>query len=184
SILLDGVDSASIGLESLKKQVGIALQNPFLKNDTVANNIFYGAENASSEDMFKAAALAQAHQFIINLPDKYNSLIGEMACRLSEGQKQRIAIARAIIKKPKILILDEAMSSIDSQLEHEITVHIKRIFVNSTIILVSHRLSAVKEMDLVYFMEGLSRIDIGTHQELAERNPKYKKLFARQMSND
>lgn len=181
AIFIDGIDTRKIKLDSLKSEIGIALQEPFLWNNTIRNNILYGAENATEEDMIKAAKLSEAHDFVMNLPDKYDSVIGEMACKISEGQKQRIAIARALIKKPKILILDEAMSSLDSETEDRIVDNIKREFKDLTVIAVSHRLSTVKEMDLVYFFEGPSHMEIGAHKELMERNIKYIELFSGQI---
>lgn len=181
SILIDDSDIKDAQLKSLKSQIGIALQEPLLWNDTIADNILYGAEDGSERQMIKAARLAQAHNFIIDLPQQYNSLIGEMACRLSEGQKQRIALARAVIKRPKILILDEAMSSIDSETEDKIVDSIREELKDSTVICVSHRLSTAKKMDLVYFLEGPSNMEVGTHEELIERNSKYRELFASQI---
>ena len=181
SILVDGMDIKKIELNSLKSQIAIALQEPFLWNDTIENNILYGALHGTKEDVIKAAKLAEAHDFIMNFPNKYDSVIGEMACKISEGQKQRIAVARALIKKPKILILDEAMSSVDSQNEDKVINSIKQEFKNSTVISVLHRLSTVKHMDLVYFFENGEKVDIGTHDELLERNPKYEQVFASQI---
>lgn len=180
-ISIDGLDIKDIKLQSLKAQIGIALQEPLLWNDTVANNILYGAEKAGKEEMIEAAKLAEAHDFILNLPKQYDSVIGEMACKISEGQKQRIAIARAVIKRPKILVLDEAASSVDSETEDRVIDNIKREFRDSTIIVVSHRLSTVKEMDLVYFLEDPSSMQVGTYEELVVKNPRYKELFATQI---
>ncbi len=136
------------------------------------------------ETQSEAAKIAEAHNFTMNLPEQYNFIIGEMACKISEGQKQRIAIARAVIKKPKLLILDEAMSSLDSETEEKIMDNIKREFSDSTIILVSHRLSIVKKMDLVYFLEKIDKIDGGTHDDLLARNQKYRELFASQIEEE
>jgi len=168
-------------LKSLKAQIGIGLQEPFLWNDTVANNILYGAPEAGKEDLIRASRIAEAQRFILNLPKQYDTIIGEGACKISEGQKQRIAIARAIIGRPKILMLDEAMSSLDSETEDKIVDNIRREFRNSTIIVVSHRLSTVKKMDLVYFLEGSSRINIGTHDDFLAESEKYHELFASQI---
>lgn len=181
-ILIDGISVKDIKLKSLKHQIGIALQQPFLWNDTVSNNILYGAQHidAIKEELFEASKLAEAHHFIINLVKGYDSIIGEMACKISEGQKQRIAIARALIKKPKILILDEAMSSLDSETEDKIMDNIMREFYNSTLIVVSHRLSTVKKMDLVYYFASPNHMEIDVHQELIEKNSEYKQLFATQ----
>ena len=149
AIYIDGIDSRGIKLDSLKSRIGVALQEPFLWNDTIANNILYGAESAADRDVKKAAELAGAHDFITEFPAGYNSVICEMACKISEGQKQRIALARALIKKPKILILDEAMSSVDSETEEVVTSNIRREFADSTVITVSHRASTVEKMDRV-----------------------------------
>lgn len=181
SILIDELDIRDMKLKSLKAQMGIALQEPFLWNDTMANNILYGAEEAGEEDLIKAARIAEAHNFILNLPKQYDSVIGEGAGKISEGEKQRIAIARAIIGRPKILMLDEAMSSLDSETEDKIVDNIRREFRNSTIIVVSHRLSTVKKMDLVYFLEGPSRMSVGTHHNFLTENQKYRELFASQI---
>lgn len=183
SILIDGMDVRDIKSESLIAQIGIALQEPFLLNDTVKNNILYAKENASQDEVMEAAHIAEAEDFICGLPEKYNTQIGENACKISEGQKQRIAIGRAVIKKPKILILDEAMSSLDSQTEDKIIDNLKEKFKDSALIIVSHRLSSAKNMDLVYFLESNHHIEAGTHQRLLERNPKYKELFASQINS-
>ena len=131
--------------------------------------------------MIKAARLAEAHNFILNLPKQYDSVIGEAGCKISEGQKQRIALARAIIARPKILMLDEAMSSVDSETEEKIVDNIRREFKDSTVICISHRLSTVKKMDLVYFLEGPNRMNIGTHDNLLAQNENYRELFASQI---
>ena len=180
SILIDGQDIKDVKLKSLKGQIGICLQEALLWNDTLANNILYGKDDASYEEMVKAAKIAEIDKFIFKLPQGYDSLIGEMACKLSEGQKQRIAIARTVIKRPSILILDEAMSSLDSETEEKIIDNIKNEFGDSTIIVVSHRLSTVKKMELAYFLESPSDISIGRHEELL-RSPGYRELFASQI---
>lgn len=179
-ISIGGVDIKNIKLVLLREQIGIALQESFLWNATVKENILYGKEDADKNDMFEAVRVAEADTFILRLPGQYNSAIGEMACRISEGQKQRISIARAVIKKPKILILDEAMSSLDSETEAKIIDNIKDYLADSTIIIVSHRLSAIKKMDMVYFLESHSKMEIARHEELAEKNSKYGELFANQ----
>lgn len=180
SILIDDLDIRDIKLESLKAQIGIALQEPFLLNDSIKNNILYAKENASIDEVIEAAHIAGAHDFIFSFPKKYDTQIGENACKISEGQKQRIAIARAVINKTKILILDEAMSSLDSQTEERIIGNLKREFRDSTLIIVSHRFSTVQKMDLVYFLENPFRMEIDTHEGLLERSPRYRELFASQ----
>lgn len=182
SILIDEMDVRDIKSKSLIAQIGIALQEPFLLNDTIRNNILYAKEDASQDEVMEAASIAEAHNFISGSPEKFDTQIGENACRISEGQKQRIAIARAVIKKPKILILDEAMSSLDSQTEDRIIDNLKKEFKDSTLIIVSHRLSAAKNMDLVYFLESNHDIQVGTHEQLL-RNLKYRELFASQINS-
>jgi subfamily B ATP-binding cassette protein MsbA len=174
------LDIRDIKLESLKAQIGIALQEPFLLNDSIKNNILYARENASIDEVIEATHIAEAHNFISSFPEKYDTQIGENACKISEGQKQRIAIARAVINKTKILVLDEAMSSLDSQTEERIIDNLKREFRDSTLIVVSHRFSTVQKMDLVYFFENPSRMKIDTHEGLLERSPRYRELFASQ----
>lgn len=180
-ILIDGFDIKNIKLKSLKEQIGITLQSSFFWNDTIKNNILYAKETAPMEEVIKAARIAEAHRFIDKLYFGYDSVLGQDACHISEGQKQRIAIARAVIKQPKILILDEAMSSIDSETEEKIMDNIKCEFKYSTVIIVSHRLSTVQKMDLVYFLKDPSCIEIGVHGEFLERSPEYRELFASQV---
>ena len=141
-ILIDGVRIQDIRLASLRGQIGMALQEPFLFNDTVSNNIGYGKQDANEAEIIEVARLSLVDDFIKDLPDRYGTIIGENACKLSEGQKQKIAIARALIKRPRILILDEAMSSMDSASEEKIISNIKESQKDMTLITVSHRLSA------------------------------------------
>ena len=181
AIEIDGIDTKQIRLTSLKEQIGIALQEEFLWNDTVKNNILYTKESASMDEVIWAAAIAEADDFINSLPQGLDTHIGENACRISEGQKQRLAIARAVIKKAKILILDEALSSLDSATEDRVVDNLKYNFPDSTLILVSHRLSSVRKMDIVYYLDGPCGIKIGTHAELVGQNLKYRELFASQI---
>lgn len=181
AILIDGHDVRDLKFKALYNQTGISLQEPFLFNESVKDNICFGQRRLGMDRVVAAAGAACAHEFIVELPDGYETVVGENACKISQGQKQRIAIARALIKRPKILILDEAMSSLDSETEDRIIENIKREFVNSTVMVVSHRLSTAKKMEMVYFLESPSCVQIGTHQELMERSVKYKELFASQI---
>jgi ATP-binding cassette subfamily B protein len=181
-ILIDGIDIRDIKMECLKQQFAVCLQEPFLWNTTFKDNILYAKENATIEEIIRAGRMAQAHDFIMGLKQGYDTQIGEDACLLSDGQKQRIAIARAVMNKAKILILDEAMSSTDSQTEDKIIDNILQEFRESSVLMVSHRLSAVRKMDLVSFLEGPSYMVCGTHEELLERNLKYRELFASQIN--
>jgi len=176
-VLIDGVRTHDVKLRSLKGQIGMALQEPFLFNDTVRNNILYGKEDAEEQEIIEAARFSLAHDFIKGLPDTYGAIIGENACKLSEGQKQKIAIARALIKKPKILILDEAMSSMDSVSENKILKNIKDNLGEVTLITVSHRLSTVMAADLVYFLKSQGQIAVGSYEELLHKDKEFSDLF-------
>lgn len=180
-ILIDGFDIKKVRQNSLKTGIGIVLQQPLLWNDTIANNIAYGKEDPTKKEIEKAAKLACADDFIKRLPKGYDSVMGEMACNISEGQKQRIALARTFIKRPKILMLDEAMASLDSGTEDVIIENIKREFVDSTIIIVTHRLAAAKKMDHIYFLDGPRRMISGSHDDLLADNKEYGELFASQI---
>lgn len=182
-ISIDGMDIKDLKLKSLKGQIGMALQESFLFDDTAANNILYGKEDASEAEIIEASKLTLSHDFIKGLPDGYDSVIGENACKISEGQKQKIAIARALIKKPKILILDEAMSSMDSLSEEAILFNIKESFKDMTLITVSHRLSTVLKADLAYFLKGPNDMVIGEPQELLEKDKEFYSLFKSQIAN-
>lgn len=173
-IFIDGVDISLIKPDSLYEQIGFALQESYLWNDTIENNIRYGKEKASFKEIEEAARIACIDAFIDSLPDGYQTVLGESACRISEGQKQRIAIARAVIKKPKILILDEALSSVDAELEQKIISNIKDKFENSTVIVISHRISTIRQMKIVYFLSGPAKIEIGMHDELLQSNSRYR----------
>ncbi|MCM8787187.1 MAG: ABC transporter ATP-binding protein/permease [Candidatus Omnitrophica bacterium] len=178
SILIDGVDIRDIGVGSLREQIGIALQQPLLRDETIAFNILYGKKDATKEEMIWASKIACAYDFIMELKDCFDTFVGERGVRLSEGQKQRIALARAIIKNPKILILDEAISSVDLETEEKIIENIKNNLLGSTVIIVSHRLSVIKKMDLIYFLESPKKIEVGTHQKLLLENQKYKNFLS------
>jgi len=179
-ISIDGMDIRELKLKGLKGQIGMVLQESFLFDDTAANNILYGKEDASETEIIEASKLSLSHDFIKGLPDGYNSVIGENACKISEGQKQKIAIARALIKKPKILILDEAMSSMDSLSEEAILLNIRKSFKDMTLIIVSHRLSTVLKADLAYFLKGPSDMAIGEPRELLEKDKEFYSLFKSQ----
>jgi len=179
-ILIDGYNIKELKLNSLKEQIGFCLQEPFLWNDTVENNIRYGKENADFKEIIAVSEIALVDEFVSQLPDGYNTVIGENACKISEGQKQKIAIARALIKKPKILILDEAMSSMDSASEEKIISNIKDNYKALTLIVVSHRLSTVMRADLVYYFVSASKMIIDKVENLLEDNKEFNQLFTGQ----
>lgn len=179
-IFIDGYNIKDLKLSSLKEQIGIALQEPFLWNDSIENNIRYAKEDANREGIIRVAQMTGVDEFVKDLPAGYETIIGENACKISEGQKQRIAIARALVKKPKILILDEAMSSLDSASEERILLNIKQNQKDTTLIIVSHRLSAVMSADLVYFFFRPNEMVIDSVWGLLENNKDFFALFAGQ----
>jgi len=176
SILLDGNDLRNITVSSLRNQISIVLQDIFLFNGTVADNISYGSVSASVEDIMQAAGVAGAHEFISELPEGYDTLIGERGVKLSGGQKQRLSIARAVLRNTPILILDEATASVDVETEAKIQQAIKKLAGSRTIIVIAHRLSTVKRADNILFIHGGIISESGTHVELLEKNGLYRHL--------
>jgi ABC-type multidrug transport system fused ATPase/permease subunit len=180
-ILIDGHNIEHIKSKSLYQQVGVAIQEPYLWDETIETNIKYGKEDARLNEIYKAAQIACIDDFVNSLPEKYNTVIGENACKISEGQKQRIAIARAVIRRPKILILDEALSSVDIETEEKIISNIKAELYNTTLIVISHHLSTIKKMNLVYFLDGYDKINIDTHKGLIDKSLRYQNYLAHQL---
>jgi len=169
AIEIDGVDIRKIRLEDLRRQIGIVLQEPFLFSGTIAENIGYGRPEASFEEIVAAARIANAHNFIVAKPDGYDTQVGERGNSLSGGERQRLAIARAILHDPKILILDEATSSVDVQTEKQIQEAIGRMIQGRTTFAIAHRLSTLRHADRLVVLEGGRIVEMGTHQELMER---------------
>ncbi|MCD6329456.1 MAG: ATP-binding cassette domain-containing protein [Candidatus Cloacimonetes bacterium] len=153
SIFIDGVDIKNISLKSLRRQIGIVHQDTFLFSNSILENIKYGNRNTSFEEIKKAATIADAHRFIIELPDKYETIIGERGAKLSGGQKQRIAIARAIIKNPKILILDEAISWLDNNSIETLKESLRFLRKKCTIILITHRRAIIENFYRIVVLE-------------------------------
>lgn len=166
--------------ESFFSQVGVVLQEPLLWDDTVFNNIRYGKKDATQKEVLQAAQAACISDYISSLEKGFDTLIGENACRLSEGQKQRIAVARALVKKPKILIVDEGFSSVDAFTEEEAIRRIKCFLPGVTLIVISHRLSTITLMDTVYFFAHSGSVITGTHHSLLGDNSAYQKYLAGQ----
>jgi subfamily B ATP-binding cassette protein MsbA len=177
SIKIDGIDIKNIELKSLRKLIGIVSQDIILFNDTVRENIAFGNQEATFDDIKKAAEMAYANEFIEKLPDGYDTVIGERGLTLSGGQRQRIAIARAILKNPPILILDEATSSLDSVSEALVQKALERLMKNRTTIVIAHRLSTVKNADRTAVLEDGEISDIGTHEQLITKNSTYRELY-------
>ncbi len=179
-ILIDNHNIKDLKLNSLRSQIGIALQEPFLWNDTVENNIRYGRDDAQAEEIIQTARLIGVDDFVKELPLGYKSIVGENACKLSEGQKQKIAIARALIRRPKIMILDEATSSMDSASEAKIIPNIKNNHSDLILITASHRLSTVMSADLVYYLKSAQEIVIDAPHNLLLRDADFINLFTTQ----
>jgi ATP-binding cassette subfamily B protein len=168
-IEIDGVDIGKIRLKDLRSQIGIVPQEPFLFSGTIAENISYGKAGASFEEIAEAAKAANAHAFIVAKPDGYDTQVGERGSRLSGGQRQRVAIARAILHDPKILILDEATSSVDTPTEKQIQEAIGRLVKNRTTFAIAHRLSTLRDADRLVVLDGGRIVEVGTHSELMEK---------------
>jgi ATP-binding cassette subfamily B protein/subfamily B ATP-binding cassette protein MsbA len=175
-ISLDGQDVRKVGLEDLRRQISIVLQDVFLFHGTVRENLLFGKPDASEEEMMAAAVTANAHDFIQQLPNGYDTLIGERGIKLSGGQKQRISIARAILKDAPILILDEATSSVDTETELLIQQALERLMVGRTVILIAHRLSTIRNADQIVVLEGKQIVEKGDHASLLAKNGLYQRL--------
>ena len=169
AIEIDGVDVRNIRLEDLRSQIGIVLQEPFLFSGTIAENIGYGSPGATLEEVMEAAQAANAHNFIVAKADGYDTSVGERGNNLSGGEKQRISIARAILHDPKVLILDEATSSVDVETEKEIQEAVSRLIKNRTTFAIAHRLSTLRNADRLVVLDGGRVVEVGTHSELMDR---------------
>jgi ATP-binding cassette subfamily B protein len=176
-IRLDGRDLHKYTLDSLRQQISIVLQDVFLFYGTVRDNLLFGNPDASEAEIEAAAKAANAHDFIIDLPNGYDTLIGERGVKLSGGQKQRLSIARAILKDAPILILDEATSSVDTETEMLIQQAIERLMQGRTTIVIAHRLSTVRNADKIVVLEDKSILEVGNHAELIRQNGLYKRLY-------
>ncbi len=182
-IKIDGMDIRDMTMLSLRRLMGIVTQEVILFNDTVSNNIAYGMPDYSKDEIIRAAKLSNAHEFIEQMPEKYDTMIGERGTRLSGGQRQRISIARAILKNPPILIFDEATSSLDSEAERLIQGAIENLMKDRTVFLIAHRLSTIMNSDKIIVLEEGKIIDEGTHEELLKRCERYKYLYELQFAN-
>lgn len=175
-VLIDGVNIKDATLESLVDQMGIVTQDSILFNDSIYNNITFGAENASGEDVVNAAKIANAYDFIQQMPDKFQTNIGDRGSNLSGGQRQRIAIARAILKNPPILILDEATSSLDTESERLVQDALGKLMKNRTSIVIAHRLSTIRYADMIIVIKDGEIKEKGTHDQLVEKGGIYSHL--------
>ena len=181
SIKLDGHDIRDLKIKSVRQQISIVLQDVFLFHGTAAENIKFGRQDATQEEMIEAAKIANAHDFIIDLPDGYKTMIGERGVKLSGGQKQRLAIARAILRDAPILILDEATSSVDTETELLIQQALEKLMVGKTVIIIAHRLSTIRNADLIVVLDGTEIVEAGNHEELMASEGLYQRLNNVQM---
>jgi len=182
AIEVDGHDLRDLDLASYRRQLGVVLQDPYLFSGTIAENIAYGNPDATHEEIIRAAKIANAHQFIVKLPDAYDTVVGERGARLSAGERQRVSIARAVLRDPKILILDEATSSVDTETEALIREAIDRLVANRTTFAIAHRLSTLSAADRLIVLDEGKIVEIGTHRELlAKTDGVFKNLVQMQM---
>ncbi|MGB0556146.1 MAG: ABCB family ABC transporter ATP-binding protein/permease [Paracoccaceae bacterium] len=184
AVCIDGQDIRDITQESLHQAIGVVPQDTVLFNDTIFYNIAYGREDATRGDVIQAAKDAQIHDFIMSLPDAYDSLVGERGLKLSGGEKQRVGIARTLLKDPPILLLDEATSALDSETEHEIQDALERAGEGRTVMIIAHRLSTVSNADKIVVLENGLVVETGTHAELLKRKGRYSDLWSLQRSED
>ena len=184
TIRIDGKDIKHVTLDSLRNQVGIVPQETILFNGTVYDNILYGRLDATKEEIEAAAKAANAHDFIMELPEGYNTNLGDRGVNISGGQRQRIAIARAILKDPRILVLDEATSALDTESERVVQEALNRLMVGRTSIIIAHRLSTIKNADRILVLDKGKLVEDGTHDELMEKNGLYAHLYQIQYRNN
>jgi ABC-type multidrug transport system fused ATPase/permease subunit len=179
-IYFDGRAASEYELSSLRQRIGYVSQNTLLLSGTIMENLRYGNPDAWEEQILRAAKVAGIHDFICSLPNAYESEIGERGVNLSEGQKQRLSIARALIKEPDILILDEPTSALDSLTEKSIFQSLPEIIQNKTLFVVAHRFSTIKDSDRILLLNDNRLVAIGTHRSLLESNDYYRSLVAYQ----
>ena len=182
AVVIDGQDVRDVTQDSLHQAIGVVPQDTVLFNDTIYYNIAYGRAHATRDEVIKAARDAQIHDFIMSLPDTYDTRVGERGLKLSGGEKQRVGIARTLLKDPPILLLDEATSALDSETEHEIQEALERAGQGRTVITIAHRLSTVQNADRIMVLEKGTVVEAGTHSELLSKNGRYLDLWTLQSS--
>ena len=184
SIKIDGQDIRDVTQESLHRSIGVVPQDTVLFNDTIYYNIAYGLDNASQAAVEKAAKDAQIHDFILSLPDGYETTVGERGLKLSGGEKQRVGIARTLLKNPPILLLDEATSALDTETEREIREALTNASEGRSVLTIAHRLSTIADADRIIVLENGSIVEIGTHEALLRKRGRYHSLWTKQLTED
>jgi len=184
SIKIDGIDLRDLRVDSIRTQMGTVNQESFLFNDTIFNNIAYATPGATEEEVITAAKIANAHEFILNSDQGYQTYVGDRGNRLSGGQRQRICIARAVLANPPIMLLDEATSALDTESEKLVQDALNNLMKNRTSIVIAHRLSTIQHADTIVVIDKGEIIEKGTHLELMSRNGLYKRLIDMQTFTD
>ncbi len=177
SITIDGRDVKKYLLKDLRRSIGIVSQETFLFNKSISENIAYGKENATKEEIIEAAKIANLHEFIMSLPDDYSTIVGERGTRLSGGQKQRLSIARALIIKPSILIFDDSTSSVDVETEYKIQEGLIKVMKSTTTVIITQRISTIRNADLILILDRGRVVGYGNHDELIDSNVLYKQIY-------
>ncbi len=181
AVLVDGLDVRDVDLFSLRKQIGIVLQTSLLFSDSIRDNIRYGKPDATPEEVEAVARAAQAHEFITSLPNGYDTVVGERGVTLSGGQRQRVAIARALLMDPRILILDDSLSSVDTNTEKQIQAALDTLMSGRTTFVIAHRMSTIRKADLILVMENGRIVQMGTHQDLLRQGGLYREIHDLQL---
>ena len=179
-ILLDGAPISGMAVEELRRSIAVVPQDAMLFHDTLRFNILFGRYDADTQEIEAAARIAQLHERIMMLPDRYDTLVGERGVKLSGGERQRVSIARAVLKSPRIYIFDEATSSLDTRTEREILRNLRAISKSKTALVIAHRLSSVVDADEIVVLEDGRIIEHGTHGTLLQRNGRYAALWRAQ----
>lgn len=180
-ILVDGKNIESIPLQILRESIGLVPQDTFLFSDTIGENIAFGTNNASEEEIEEAAEKAKVRDNILEFDKKFETILGERGITLSGGQKQRTAIARALIRDPKIIILDDSLSAVDTKTEEAILQHLRKELKGRTTLMISHRISTIKDADIIYYLEDGTVVEQGTHEELLEQEGRYSVMYNKQL---
>ena len=183
-ILIDGVNIYDLKRDDLRKNTAIVLQDTVLFSDTIENNIKYANENATDADMMHAAEMSNSAEFIERLPEKYGTYLKQAGANLSQGQRQLLAIARAVLADPKILILDEATSSVDTRTEKNIQDAMVNLMKNRTSLIIAHRLSTIRDADMIVVMDQGRVVETGNHDELLKKQGRYYNLYMTQFAGN